>query len=361
MKYILPVVTFIFFSASAQQKESTVSISCYVNPELYIQAGVIAFVSDKAGNVSCKGTYISIFNKSNNTFYYKTGSDWAEVKPQTRTVAGGRQKKNGENSISILRLAVKYLPETASDITTKIKTIARMNAQSDTIKARESGSDVSAPKNTSSQQDRSPAIAVRPIIVPGSEAAPKKSKVVIGSSKTATKKKPLGKKAKSLKPGPDIGVAEVTEIENDTIPSAMLDSADYAALPCFLGSNVSYYTFYFSEQRGDTVLYTDPFTVERYDNSGDGERLLSKAWGCLSERIIQQLGEDRYNEMLNDVDHDLPTGILHLRDTDLTSAGIAADYPYASSLAGTQAELRNWIEFSRKKNPGVRFVRIRFP
>lgn len=362
MKYFLPVLTFLYISAFAQQRENTVAISCYANPELYMQAGIIAFVSDKAGNVSCKGSYISIYNGSKNFFYYKQGTGWAEVKPKRRTIATVSKDKTGGGSLSILSLSVKYRVDKSGDISAKIKAMARMNAQSDRIKAGESGEVNPKPGKTNLQAERALIIANKPIAFP--ENTPVKtplSEPKTQPKNAGTKNKKIPKSTPSNAPKPEQEAVELTEIENDTIPSALLDSADYAAFPCFLSDNVSYYTFFFAEVKGDMVFYTDPFPVARYDNSGEAERLLSKAWGCLSERIIQQFGEDRYNDMLNDVDNDLHSGILHLRETGITSVEITNNYPYSASLVATQAELRAWIDFNRKKNANIQFVKIRFP
>lgn len=86
MRYLLLLLSFLSVHAFAQQKESTVSVSCYVNPELYLQAGVVAYVSDKSGNISCKGKHIGINNQSSNVFYYYIGSRRMSLKPEAKAV-----------------------------------------------------------------------------------------------------------------------------------------------------------------------------------------------------------------------------------------------------------------------------------
>ena len=367
MKYVWLLLTFLYFSAFAWQKATVVSVSCYANPELFLQAGVLAYVSDKAGNVSCKGKFISISNRSTNSFFYKTGSEWAEIKTLHRTVISIGSSANSTNPASVFRLQVKYEPDRNGNISAKIQTIAKLNAQSDRIKTHElEGSTSEKPSQANSGRDEALAILNKPIVVPET----KRPKPVSTTGKTPKTKQAIKKttvRAKVLvRPKPasrnqEFEVVQAVEVENDTIPSATLDSADYALLPCFLSENISYYTFYFAELKGDSVLFTDPFPVERYDNSRDAERLFSKAWGCLSERIIQQLGENRYNDLLIDVNNDLPTGILHLRDTQTSSNSVANNSTYTSSLYGTKAELKNWMDFAKNKNPDVVFVKIKFP
>lgn len=144
MRYILLLLPFMYNAALAQQKESTVSISCYVNPELYIQASVIAQVSDKAGNVSCNGKYVSLNNKSENAFYYKMNNSWVMLKPQGRTVilVAGTNTASSK-SPSVFKLSVKYKPDASGNISTKIRTISQLNAQTDQVKARELEGDAS--------------------------------------------------------------------------------------------------------------------------------------------------------------------------------------------------------------------------
>ena len=137
MKYILLFLPFVYHTALAQQKESTVSISCYTNPELYIQANIIAHVSDKSGKTSCKGKYVYILNKSANTFYYKSNNRWLTVKPQGKTVvlvAGSGQTLDYP---SVLKLTVKYKPVPSKNLSAKISAISQMNAKTDQVKEAE--------------------------------------------------------------------------------------------------------------------------------------------------------------------------------------------------------------------------------
>ena len=107
MRYLLLLLPFIHTTALAQQ-ESTVSISCYVNPELYIQASVVAQVTDKAGKVSCTGKYVSFSNRSKNTFYYKANKKWVALKPQARTtVPGSVAGVISSTSPSVFKINVK--------------------------------------------------------------------------------------------------------------------------------------------------------------------------------------------------------------------------------------------------------------
>lgn len=122
----------------AQQKEKTVSVSCYVNPELYLQANIIAHVSDKEGKASCNGKYISIHNESRNPFYYKQGGRWVLLKPQGKAVFSGAASGTATSkSPSVLKLMVRYKPDASGSLSARISTISQMNAQTDKIRARE--------------------------------------------------------------------------------------------------------------------------------------------------------------------------------------------------------------------------------
>ena len=138
MKHVLLILLFVFNTALAQQKESTVSLSCYVNPQLYIQAGVIAHVSDKSGKASCNGRYVTINNKSRTIFNYKMNNRWLVVKPQGRTVfLFPSATTSTSKAASIFKLQVKYQPDASGNISAKLSTISQMNAQTDQVKARE--------------------------------------------------------------------------------------------------------------------------------------------------------------------------------------------------------------------------------
>ena len=161
IKYLLLLIPFLLFNSFAQQKENTVSISCYVNPELYLQAGVIAYVSDKSGNISCTGRYVAIHNKSSSSFSYKVNNKWFTVKPQAKTVIllGGNSSPSSK-SVSVLKLSVKYSPDPSGNIDNKIRTIAQLNAQSDKVKARELGGNSSAEQETGLNKSSNEALAI---------------------------------------------------------------------------------------------------------------------------------------------------------------------------------------------------------
>ena len=149
VKYILLLLPLLYTAAFAQQKESTVSISCYVNPELYLQAGVIAHVSDKAGNISCNDRYISISNKSDNPFYYKLSTRWVMVKPQGKTVIlVGNANRASSGTPSVLELNVRYSPDRSGDLGAKIRAISQMNTQSDHVKVRQLGGEIPEQKES---------------------------------------------------------------------------------------------------------------------------------------------------------------------------------------------------------------------
>lgn len=137
MRYFLLLLPFVHTIAQAQE-ESTVSISCYVNPELYIQASVVAQVTDEAGKVSCNGKYVSFSNRSKNTFYYNANKKWVALKPQAKaTVSGSVAGVISSASPSVFKINVKYKRDISGSMAARITKISEMNAQTDQVQARE--------------------------------------------------------------------------------------------------------------------------------------------------------------------------------------------------------------------------------
>jgi hypothetical protein len=220
MRYILLLLPFVYYAALAQQKESTVSISCHVNPELYIQAGVIAHVSDKAGNISCNGKYVSIHNKSASSFYYKLNTRWAMVRPQGRTVILVAGANNASSkSASLLRLSVRYNPDISGDINAKISAIAQMNAQSDQVKARELGIDISKQQEKTLNKPTNQALAIinKPLPIETSTTPPAKATKKVLKKKIEVRAKPKTP-AKQIKPESEL--KKKREAKNGTLASA---------------------------------------------------------------------------------------------------------------------------------------------
>jgi len=156
MRYLFLLLCFFMASANAQQKDNTISISCYVNPELYMDAGVIAHISDRTGNISCSGSFVCFTNKSNNVFYYQLEGSWTAVKPQERKIVSVLGLINpAAKSSTIIRLPVRYSTDLSGSITTKIKTIDELNAKSDQSKA---GGGVTVAKSASSTKSANPAV-----------------------------------------------------------------------------------------------------------------------------------------------------------------------------------------------------------
>ncbi|WP_423149249.1 hypothetical protein [Rubrolithibacter danxiaensis] len=92
---LIMCLIFVNCTAFSQQKETSVQLSCYVNEELYLNAGIIGFTSDKAGNTSCKGEYINFFNGSKSSFFYEkpdsliqnpSAENWVEIKPSQQAI-----------------------------------------------------------------------------------------------------------------------------------------------------------------------------------------------------------------------------------------------------------------------------------
>ena len=239
MRYMLLLLPFLYNAALAQQKESIVSISCYVNPELYIQAGVIARVSDKAGNVSCNGRYVSISNKSRNTFYYKINNRWVVVKPQGRAVVlVGSTDNTSSKSPSILKLSVKYKLDTSGSMSAKLRTITQMNVKTD-VKAHELEGDVL--KTQEKGSDKSSDETLAKTDKPSAAATAKPSEAT--TTKTPTKKKAVAKakpRAPSTQNRP--GSDAKRKVRNGNLASANTVGlrVDFGTGPTGVGTNIKH-------------------------------------------------------------------------------------------------------------------------
>ncbi|WP_207425189.1 hypothetical protein [Pedobacter sp. SYSU D00535] len=136
MKVYLVLLPLLWQTVFAQETEKSVSISCYVNPQLYIQAGVVAQVSDAAGNVSCNGRHVTFHNQSSNTFYYQQAGRWIPLKPSARViVTAGSGSNASPNAAATYNFKVKYRHDVLGSVSTKLSAISRMNAQTDKVKA----------------------------------------------------------------------------------------------------------------------------------------------------------------------------------------------------------------------------------
>jgi hypothetical protein len=137
---------FICLLTKAQVKESIVKASCYVNPELYLNSEVIVFVSTKAGAVACKGDYLTIFNGNKYPFYYRllgsdlvaVGSAWSDVQPGKQVaiqITG--MFTNADSTVPVINLQVKYRKKPDNDLKLKKSALAKMNVNTDKVKAKE--------------------------------------------------------------------------------------------------------------------------------------------------------------------------------------------------------------------------------
>lgn len=198
MKYILLLLPFVYHTALAQQKESTVSISCYTNPELYIQANVIAHVSDKTGKTSCKGKYVYILNKSANTFYYKSNNKWLAVKPQGKTVVLVASAGKELDYPSILKLNVKYKPVSSRNLSAKISAISQMNAKTDQVKEAELAGIKKQLELGSNPPDNTLAKTSKPVPSETSKPAPSKPDIVQNTKEPEDKPEPKQPEPKTV-------------------------------------------------------------------------------------------------------------------------------------------------------------------
>jgi hypothetical protein len=339
----------------SQQKESSVSVSCYVNPELYLNAGIIAFVSNRAGNSSCKGNYITIYNGSKNSFYYrlsKTAKTWKEVKPDQQSIIPFSSGKTSSN-IHKVNLNAKYSLDAGNNISLKLKAIAKMNTESDKVKARELKGNPAVPKPAESKPGKLTKVT-KPL-----PAQPKEEEIDSKPGEEKLTVKPQIAKNKEAITRENIKTKDVENEITNTKDSA-LNSLNLQKNTCYYISDTAYYTFYYVKIR-DTVLYSGPFPVEHYEDEEYGRRILSNAWGCLGERLIETFGESRYNQFLNDVDNDLMLGFQHLRNPQIPSEGIKKEYAYTASLTAAKAELEKWIKNDTDLNRNLNFIKINFP
>lgn len=356
--FILLVPTMAF----SQQTERKVTISCYVNSELYLRAGVVSFVTGKTGNPDCKGNFITFYNGGANAFYYKLssqGGSWTSVGAKKRVTVGLAREsiKKSSAGLSVVAVNVKYSADPNSDIAAKLKSIAKMNASSDKAMAGVTGgairsggtadgdAELAAIMKRQELSDRSkipsaaPGQSLKPTPVPAAAAAK-----AAGARETAA-----GAAARSRKK-----LKEEKDLPNDQPERPKLPA-------CFYTADTAYYTFYYLKL-GDTVLYSEPFAVEHYQDEASGQSLLAEAWNCFTSRLKTVLGEERYNQLISDdVNTDLTIGFLHLRDPYIPSLTIVAEYPYTTSAAATRQELKKWIEYDRVRNAGLKFLKVNFP
>jgi len=328
----------------SQDKQSAISLSCYVNPELYLKAGVISFVSDQAGKPACSGSYVTIYNGNKTPFFFKLpgSSGWKQVTSIQQVIVPIAKRPQGLTKIS---MQVKYQEDKSNSIESKVKIIAKMNAAADAGKAS-----VPPKKEPATRVARAITPAARKIAP--QEQQPKEAGTEKRNVTQNQKNKDLAKKTALRLAAEKRRLAELAKanlLKNKTPEST-----------CFYSSDTAYYTFFYIKLR-DSVLYSDPFPVEQYQDDETGEKLLSKAWGCLSDKLIGQFGEDKYNELLDDVDFDLMNGLQHLRNPQIPSWTIVNDYPYTRTYQSTEEEIKKWIRFDSQKTRGIKIIKVNFP
>ena len=318
------------FGGLCQGIVSSVSVSHYAHPELYMKAGVVCFVTDKQGNPARDGSYLFINNRSSSAFYFNSSGvnkEWKKLQPNQKILISVQKEGQG----TVVPLRVKYTKLSEGNSGKRISDLKMLNALSDRISyTKPSGGTTSKPKPGSSDI-RKDAIAVKPQQV---------KKPAIPNPGTSIKTaKVLGDKSKNTIKNPPLNVAVRYRCMNTSAPA--------------------YYTFYYLKVN-QTVFYSDVFPVAAYSNESEGEELLNQAWNCFLDELRAKYEDEGVQRFLNDQDNDLRLGLMHLRNPFIPSAKILQTYPYTATATSAQLELKRWMEYENSTYPGLSFVKIDF-
>ncbi|WP_207427893.1 hypothetical protein [Pedobacter sp. SYSU D00535] len=309
--YITILLVVITVFVYGQERTSIVHVSHYVNPVLYLQGGVIAFVCDASGKASPKGKYISIKASDQHPFSYKQGdASWKLLKAGQRTIVPLSTPTAGRT-----KLNVKYRPQANINLSSKINTLTQMNKLTDAVTEGK----ITARPVAKTQTSKSNSSRVVAKVSPGKTAA--------SSRKPVAAKKPVNKISETKSPS------------------------------CFFVSEPAYYTFYYLRS-GNEVYYTDSFPVPAYADEYAAEDLQHEFFNCLIGNLREQVNEDQLIAILNNPDFQIEDGLMHLRNPSIPSDEIARTYPYTASYETSQRERDNWIRFDREQSKDLKFVKV---
>lgn len=330
MRTILCAILFLLnLKTFSQQKSNTVSVSHYVNPELYIKAGVLCRITDKNGRPAKNGNFLSIYNKNGSSFSYSypvANKSWRSIGPKQKVIIPVQRTA----SITVVPLKVKYTPVNNTSLAEKFRELSQQNAASDQVSFENAPAGL-----VNTRRNRELLNMPVPVKNPGKT---KKSAAV----------KPLQKLSNKAQ-------KEQVSARRETQPETTTGGKS----SCIYTTSPAYYTFYYLKVNNE-LLYSDVFAVPSYTNEDEGQALLEQVWFCFVVALKSYYTEERVDQLLNDRDNDLQLGFNHLRDPFIPSATIIQTYPYTNTAELAEAELKNWLAFDKQKYPELRFVRINF-
>lgn len=409
MKYfVVSVLIFFSYKVFPQQVSSTVSVSHFANPELYIIASVVCMLTDQHGNPSPGNKYLSIYNKGGASFYLNipSGSGWKIIKPRQAVIL---PIINSERK-SLVTLKVRYDRVSSNTLSNKVKELESLNKISKTSAFEKSGqgkSGYAIAKILNSQAARlstsSDAVAQAPKAVEktsrtGSKQVtatqPVKSRAKLADNlrnrgsvqRLATPVvKPTGNKQPASANNRTTGIRAAngklnypkspakdavsktsklgtriseTASKRRLVASAAPDTKTRIVETNCLGTFIpAYYTFYYLKVNRE-VYYSEPFPVPEYRNEKDGQQVLDQAWYCFVGGFRKVQPEAKVYEMLHDPDNDLQTGLIHVRNPFIPSSKIRSSRPYTLTEASAKQELGEWMAFEKKNFPGVKFIKV---
>ncbi len=317
------------YGVFSQQITSSVSVNHYANPELYMKAGVVCFITDRRGNPSSEGSYLFINNRSSSTFYFNragAGKDWKELSPNRKILI---PLQNAGKGIAV-PLRVKYTKTSDSDSREKASDLTLLNGIS-----HSSSYTKSPPTPEPSGSDIKKGVPVAEV-KKGKQAAP---------PNTAT----TNKTAKALAAKSKIPVK----------PPAKVTVVVAVKARCMYTSSPAYYTFYYLKVNKE-VFYSDVFPVAAYSNTTEGEDLLSQAWDCFITGLQAKYSGQKLDKLLDDPDYDLQLGLMHLSNPIIPSNEVVKRSPYTATAESAKQELLQWIKDENRNYPGLLFTKIDF-
>lgn len=319
MKSILLIALLLTgLGVTARQINSTVSVSHYVNPELYFAADVACLVSDKAGKPAVGGAYIAVYNKGKNPFllhYPALSKNWQVIPPNKSKVffIDNSQKK------ILVNLKVRYVKTAAKNLNSKLNILTQANSVSE----KASYDKIPTRKNAIADllQLESPVLFAQEM-----------PEITLADSKPIIVKKSLPRK--------------------NEIPSVKPTN-------CFYTESPVYYTFYYLKVNQE-VFFSDVFGVPAYSTEEAGQQLLTQAWYCFVGALRNIYDEQEVFEMLHDPDNDLQLGLMHLRNPFIPSDVILKTYPYTAQKNMAEQELAEWITYEKEAYKGLKFIKVKF-
>lgn len=320
------------YGGFSQQVTSSVSVNHYANPELYMKAGVVCFITDRQGNPSSEGSYLFINNRSSSTFYFNragVGKDWKELSPNRKTLIPLQNAGKG----MAVPLKVRYTKTANSDSKEKANDLKILNAISNRSPNPKPPEKISSLESGETDIKKSLPVAE---VKKSKKAAPPNT-----ATTNRTVKAPAVKSKIPVKPPVKITVLVAVKSR------------------CMYTSSPAYYTFYYLKVNKE-VFYSDVFPVAAYSNTVEGEDLLSQAWDCFISGLQTKYSGQKLDQLLDDPDNDLQLGLMHLSNPSIPSSEVVKKAPYTATAESAKQELLQWIREENRKYPGLLFTKIDF-